>query len=402
MFPLHIILHPRWVLRGAEVEETDDAPMRTQTTTTRVAAQVAGDLLGETGETGGLDERSRRLTMTMATARVTASGRGETAPVIEVQDLARRFGETQAVNRVTFQVYEGEIFGFLGPNGAGKTTTISMLSTLLRPTGGSARINGFDVVRQRSDVRRSIGLVFQQSTLDDTLTAEQNLRFHAYAYGVPADLREQRIRELLTLVELWDRRRGRDGRVRTFSGGMKRRLEIARGLLHRPRVLFLDEPTLGLDPQTRRRIWDYLVELRARERLTIFLTTHYLDEAEHCDRIAIIDHGEIVALDTPDRLKRAVGGDLITLTLTTAANSEAAASALRQRFGVAAIAADGADAAGTLSFRVPAGDAFLPEFIRSFGYPLEAISVRRPTLDDVFLHLTGRQIREGESGAESH
>jgi ABC-2 type transport system ATP-binding protein len=273
-----------------------------------------------------------------------------------------------------------------------------MLCTLLRPTSGSASVNGFDVVRQRNDVRRSIGLVFQQSTLDDTLTAEQNLRFHAYAYGVPADLREQRIRELLTLVELWDRRRGRDGRVRTFSGGMKRRLEIARGLLHRPRVLFLDEPTLGLDPQTRRRIWDYLVELRARERLTIFLTTHYLDEAEHCDRIAVIDHGEIVALDTPDRLKRAVGGDLITLTLTTA-NSEAAASELRQRYSVASIVADGT---GSISFRVPAGDAFLPEFIRSFGYPLEAISVRRPTLDDVFLHLTGRQIREGESRTESH
>jgi ABC-2 type transport system ATP-binding protein len=339
--------------------------------------------------------------MAMATAPVTASGRDEAVRMIEVHDLARRFGETQAVNGVTFQVYAGEIFGFLGPNGAGKTTTISMLCTLLRPTSGSASVNGFDVVRQRNDVRRSIGLVFQQSTLDDTLTAEQNLRFHAYAYGVPADLREKRLRELLALVELWDRRRGRHGLVRTFSGGMKRRLEIARGLLHQPRVLFLDEPTLGLDPQTRRRIWEYLDELRERERLTIFLTTHYMDEAERCDRIAVIDHGEIVALDTTDRLKRAVGGDLITLTLS-AANSQAAASALRQRFGVAPIAADGAGAAGTLSFRVPAGDAFLPEFIRSFGYPLEAISVRRPTLDDVFLHLTGRQIRESESGAESH
>jgi ABC-2 type transport system ATP-binding protein len=319
----------------------------------------------------------------------------ETITVIKVHDLTRRFGQIQAVKGVNFQVHEGEIFGFLGPNGAGKTTTISMLSTLLRPTSGSASINGFDVVRQRSDVRRAIGLVFQQSTLDDTLTAEQNLRFHAYAYGLPSSVRERRIRELLTLVELWDRRTGRQGRVRTFSGGMRRRLEIARGLLHHPRVLFLDEPTLGLDPQTRRRIWDYLLELRSRERLTIFLTTHYMDEAEHCDRIAVMDHGEIVALDTPERLKRAVGGDLITLTT---ANSQAVASELRQRYGLAPIVADGT---GTVSFRVPVGEAFLPEFIRSVGYPLESISVHRPTLDDVFLHLTGRAIREGESGGET-
>jgi ABC-2 type transport system ATP-binding protein len=223
------------------------------------------------------------------------------------------------------------------------------------------------------------------------LTAEQNLRFHAYAYGVPAPIRERRIRELMTLVELWDRRTGNLGRVRTFSGGMKRRLEIARGLLHRPRVLFLDEPTLGLDPQTRRHIWDYLAELRAQEHLTIFLTTHSMDEAEHCDRIAVIDHGEIVALDTPDRLKRAVGGDLITIRT---AESRAAAEELRQRYAVVPVVTDGA---GTVTFRVPAGEAFLPEFIRSFGHPLEAISVRRPTLDDVFLHLTGREIRDGES-----
>jgi ABC-2 type transport system ATP-binding protein len=309
--------------------------------------------------------------------------------VIEVHDLDRRFGQTQAVKGVSFQVSAGEVFGFLGPNGAGKTTTINMLCTLLRPTSGSARVNGFDVVRQRSDVRRSIGLVFQQSTLDNALSAEQNLRFHAYAYGVPSEVRELRIRELLTLVELWDRRKGS---VRTFSGGMKRRLEIARGLLHRPRVLFLDEPTLGLDPQTRRRIWDYLAELRARERLTVFLTTHYMDEAEHCDRIAVIDHGEIVALDTPDHLKSAVGGDLISIS---AADGQASAEELRQRFGVTPTIAD---ATGMVSFRVPAGEAFLPEFVRSFGQQLEAISVRRPTLDDVFLHLTGREIRDGEQG----
>jgi ABC-2 type transport system ATP-binding protein len=221
---------------------------------------------------------------------------GSTPSVVQVRDLRRRFGQLEAVKGVTFDVGEGEVFGFLGPNGAGKTTTINMLCTLLRPTAGSATVNGFDVTSQRSEVRRSIGLVFQQPTLDEYLSAEQNLRFHAYAYGVPADVREPRIQELLTMVELWDRRRGS---VRTFSGGMKRRLEIARGLLHHPRVLFLDEPTLGLDPQTRRHIWDYLLRLREAENLTIFLTTQYLDEAEYCARIAIIDQGQIIALDCP-------------------------------------------------------------------------------------------------------
>jgi ABC-2 type transport system ATP-binding protein len=304
--------------------------------------------------------------------------------MIDAQELARRFGRTEAVREVSFQVAEGEIFGFLGPNGAGKTTTINMLCTLLRPTGGRASVNGFDVARQRSDVRRSIGLVFQQSTLDESLSAQQNLRFHGLAYGVPAAIRERRIRELLVLVELWERR---SGSVRSFSGGMKRRLEIARGLLHRPRVLFLDEPTLGLDPQTRGRIWDYLNELRARERLTIFLTTHYMDEAEHCDRIAVIVHGQIVALDTPDGLKGAVGGDLMTITT---ADSHAAANEVRERYGVSPVVVG-----GTVRFHVPAGEAFLPEFVRSVSFPLQAISVRRPTLDDVFLRLTGRAIRDG-------
>jgi ABC-2 type transport system ATP-binding protein len=243
--------------------------------------------------------------------------------IIDVRALSRRFGQVEAVRDVTFRVGEGEVFGFLGPNGAGKTTTIHMLCTILRPTDGQATVGGFDVVDQRGDVRRSIGLVFQQTTLDDALTAEQNLRFHAYVYGVPADLRERRIDELLNLVELAERR---GDRVRVFSGGMKRRLEIARGLLHRPRVLFLDEPTLGLDPQTRRRIWEYLAELREREGLTVFMTTHYMDEAEQCDRIAVIDHGSIVALDTPAALKSATGGDLITIAT---GDANAAASDMR-------------------------------------------------------------------------
>ena len=201
---------------------------------------------------------------------------------ITVTDLVKHYGDYIAVNGITFAVPKGEIFGFLGPNGAGKTTTINVLCTLIKPTAGAATVNGYDVQTQRSEVRRSIGLVFQEPTLDDYLTAEQNLLFHAYAYGVPRAVREERMRELLTLVELWDKRKQK---IRTYSGGMRRRLELARGLLHHPDVLFLDEPTLGLDPQTRRRIWDYILDLREREQLTIFLTTHYMDEAEHCERI---------------------------------------------------------------------------------------------------------------------
>ena len=309
--------------------------------------------------------------------------------MIEVNELGRRFGAREAVAGVSFRVAAGELFGFLGPNGAGKTTTIGMLCTLLRPTSGTASVAGCDVARQRSAVRRSIGVVFQQPTLDEALSAERNLRLHAHAYGVPADLRERRIRELLTLVELWERRAGR---VRTFSGGMKRRLELARGLLHRPRVLFLDEPTLGLDPQARRRVWDYLAELRAREGLTLFLTTHYLDEAERCDRIAIIDRGRLAALDTPEGLKRAVGGDRITISTP---DPHTVARELGARYGVAPLVADGA-----VSFHVPGGEAFLPAFVRSFGHPLEAIGLRRPTLDDAFLQLTGRALRDQAPDAE--
>ncbi len=305
--------------------------------------------------------------------------------MIEVRDLARRFGKLDAVKGVTFTVDEGEVFGFLGPNGAGKTTTINMLCTLLKPTGGSATVNGFDVRTQRSDVRRSIGLVFQQSTVDEYLTAEQNLRFHGYAYGLPAGIREPRIKDLLTMVELWDRRRGN---VRAFSGGMKRRLEIARGLLHHPRVLFLDEPTLGLDPQTRRLIWDYLNQLRKREGLTIFLTTHYMDEAENCGRIAIIDHGSIVALDTPDGLKDAVGGDVITIAT---ANNQAAADEVRSRYKVEPVMQD-----GLVRFHVPAGETFLPDFVLHFSQRLLSVGLRRPTLDDVFLSMTGHEIRDSE------
>jgi ABC-2 type transport system ATP-binding protein len=305
--------------------------------------------------------------------------------MVQVDGLARSFGKIEAVKGVSFDITEGEIFGFLGPNGAGKSTTINMLCTLLKPTAGGATLNGFDVQRDRSDVRRSIGLVFQQPTLDEYLTAEQNLRFHAYAYAIPKEIRDQRMRELLEMVDLWDRRKTP---VRNYSGGMKRRLEIARGLLHLPRVLFLDEPTLGLDPQTRRSIWNYLLDLRERENLTIFLTTHYMDEAENADRIAVIDHGEIQALDSPAGLKAMVGGDLVTVATE---DLDAAVAEIGDRFGIEATKGD-----DTLTFHVDGGEAFLPEFVRGFSQPITSIGLRKPTLDDVFLEVTGHEIRDEE------
>src|SRR5437870_6438050 len=239
---------------------------------------------------------------------------------IATEQLVKRYGEIEAVRGIDLAVMPGEIFGFLGPNGAGKSTTISMLCTLLRPTSGRAAVAGFDVTRDPDSVRAAIGLVFQDPALDEQLTARENLEFHAFLYDVPRAIRAQRIAEVLGMVELADRA---NSKVMTFSGGMKRRLEIARGILHSPEVLFLDEPTRGLDPQTRSHIWDYLQDLRRREGITIFMTTHYMDEAEFCDRIAIIDMGQIVALGTPDELKARVGGDVITIAPPDTAASAA-------------------------------------------------------------------------------
>ena len=236
---------------------------------------------------------------------------GDTAEAaISVNNLKKQFDEFEAVKGVSFEVGAAEVFGFLGPNGAGKSTTISMLCTLLKPTSGEGRVAGHDIVRERDDVRRNIGLVFQDPTLDGYLTAAQNLKLHAELYGVPKELVAPRMEQVLRMVGLWDRK---DGQVLTFSGGMRRRLEIARGLMHSPRVLFLDEPTIGLDPQTRRSIWAYIRELQEREEITIFMTTHYMDEAEWCDRIAIMDKGEIVALETPEKLKADIGADRVTI-----------------------------------------------------------------------------------------
>ncbi|GAA2162575.1 ATP-binding cassette domain-containing protein [Actinomadura napierensis] len=308
-------------------------------------------------------------------------------PAVEVDGLIRKFGDVEAVRGIGFTVDPGEIFGFLGPNGAGKSTTINMLCTLLKPTAGRALVAGFDVVTQRDTVRRNIGLVFQDPTLDGYLTGEQNLRFHAELYGVPRAVAGDRIRQVLEMVGLWDRRADL---VQTYSGGMKRRLEIARGLLHSPRVLFLDEPTVGLDPQTRASIWDYIRQLKDAEEITIFMTTHYMDEAEFCDRIAIMDSGRIVALDTPEALKAGVGKDRVRIQT---ADDEAAIAALRERFDLEAGMSEGA-----VAFSVASGEAFVPRLFAELGVPIRSVSVSRPSLDDVFMSFTGSTIRDAEAG----
>jgi len=303
--------------------------------------------------------------------------------IIEVENLTKKYGDLVAVDNVSFTVKPGEIFGFLGPNGAGKTTTINTLCTLTKPTSGRASIAGLDVVHRQSQVRQMIGLVFQDPSLDERLSALQNLRFHALVYSVPASVREQRIEQFLKMMELWDKRHNK---VQTFSGGMKRRLELARGLLHHPRVLFLDEPTLGLDPQTRNRMWEYILELRQQEGTTIFLTTHYMDEAENADRIAVIDYGKLIAMDTPAKLKRMVGKDIVSLK--TDDNDKAMAEISRRYQIEARRDGDG------LCFEVANGEEFLPVLLREFSTLIVSVSMRRPSLDDVFLKLTGREIRE--------
>ncbi|MEV6153707.1 ATP-binding cassette domain-containing protein [Nonomuraea sp. NPDC052129] len=313
-----------------------------------------------------------------------------TDAAVAVHSLRKDYGKIEAVKGVDFDVAPGEVFGFLGPNGAGKTTTISMLCTLVNPTGGSATVAGYDVVRQRDEVRRNIGLVFQDPTLDGYLSAEQNLRFHAELYGVPKSVVGDRIRQVMEMVALWDRK---DAKVMTFSGGMKRRLEIARGLLHSPRVLFLDEPTVGLDPQTRSAIWGYINQLRRLEDITIFMTTHYMDEAEYCDRIAIIDHGEVVVIDSPEALKASVGKDRVQIHT---GDDDAAIRALREEFGLEAAVHEGA-----VTFAVASGEEFVPRLFAELGMPIRSVSVSRPSLDDVFMNYTGSTIRDAEEGAES-
>jgi ABC-2 type transport system ATP-binding protein len=307
--------------------------------------------------------------------------------VIEVRDLTRRFGEFTAVDAITFDVREGEVFAFLGPNGAGKSTTINVLCTLAHPTSGHVTIAGFDVVARAKAVRRHIGLVFQEPTLDDRLTAQENLRFHAVLYRVPSDQVNARIARVLELVDLSDRRYDL---VSEFSGGMARRLEIARALMHVPRVLFLDEPTIGLDPQTRALMWEDVLRLREEANITVFLTTHYMDEAENADRIAIIDHGRIIANDTPEALKAEIAADTVDLQTT---DDQAALAALERNGYRVQPAGDG------VRIFVEHGESSVVPLIEAAEVPVLNVHVHQPTLDDVFMHYTGREIRESHGEA---
>jgi ABC-2 type transport system ATP-binding protein len=311
---------------------------------------------------------------------------------IRVDGLVKTFDGFTAVDRISFAVEEGELFGLLGPNGAGKTTTINVLSTLLRPTAGTAVVAGFDVGRDRDDVRKSIGVVFQEPALDGRLTGRENLEFHTMMYGLGKAERNRRIEEVLSLVELTEKA---STLVEKYSGGMKRRLEIARGLTHRPKVLFLDEPTLGLDAQTRRHIWEYVRKLNKEGGVTIILTTHYMEEADFlCDRVAIMDHGTFVALDTPARLKDLLGGDVVSLELEGGAAAFLEALARldwikRSRFHD-----------DVLSLTMEKGERRIPDLVMlasEKGVSVRCVNLHKPSLEDVFLHFTGRTIREQEA-----
>jgi len=307
---------------------------------------------------------------------------------VEAEHLTKHYAELVAVDDLNVTIREGEIFGLLGPNGAGKTTTLSMLATLLKPTAGTARVNGFDINSNPADVRRSIGIVFQDPSSDDILTGRENLYLHALMFGVPKAERDNRIDHVLSLVDLKDRQ---DDIVKKYSGGMRRRLELARGLLHQPRTLFLDEPTLGLDPQTREHIWAYIENLVASEKVTVIITTHYMEEADRlCHRVAIIDHGKIVALDKPSALKSKVGGDIIQLTVRAPQIDR-----LKKLDYISSVEQQGS----VLRLTVKDASRHLQEILASAG-EAEAVEVRTATLNDVFLHYTGREIREeaGEGG----
>jgi ABC-2 type transport system ATP-binding protein len=310
------------------------------------------------------------------------------AKVIETVDLTRKFGELTAVDRLNFAVEHGEIFGLLGPNGAGKTTTISMLCTILRPTSGTARIGGYDITRQANQVRRLIGIVFQDPSVDDRLTGRENLFMHANLYGVPDSDQKGRIDKVLKLVELEDRA---DDILRTYSSGMRRRLEIARGLIHYPKVLFLDEPTIGLDPQTRSHMWTYIKELKETHDITVVLTTHYMEEADRLsDRVAIVDYGKVAALDTPSQLKKALQGDVITVRTKDA---EKLCAVLSEKLKFERLRM----VDGRLELTVQDGETMLPKVVETAAenrMHVEAVVLHQPSLEDVFLHYTGRAIRE--------
>ncbi|UCD36175.1 MAG: ATP-binding cassette domain-containing protein [Nitrospiraceae bacterium] len=310
--------------------------------------------------------------------------------IIKVENLVKRYNGLTAVDGISFEVEEGTIFGFLGPNGAGKTTTINVLCTLASATSGRALINGYDCARESSKVRKSIGIVFQDTTLDKDLTAYENLSFHAHLYGVKKSEIRGRVHDAIRFVDLFDRK---DDLVKKFSGGMKRRLEVARGLIHRPRVLFLDEPTLGLDPQSRANLWEVITEMPKKHRVTIFMTTHYMEEAEVCGRIAIIDHGRIIAEGSPDELKKTVGGDVISLKTR---DNEWSRGEISRLFNIHADEKE-----GELYLTSNRGDACIPDLIRGLGDMVVSVKLQRPTLNDVFLKLTGKAIRDEEGSGMS-
>ncbi|WP_148882098.1 ATP-binding cassette domain-containing protein [Thermococcus aciditolerans] len=306
---------------------------------------------------------------------------------IEVDNLVKKYGDFEAVRGISFNVRRGEIFAFLGPNGAGKTTTVHVLTTLLKPTAGKAIVAGHDVAREPIAVRRKIGIVFQDPSVDRELTAYENMLIHGRIYGLSGNELKEKIERLLKFVELWE---FKDRPVKFFSGGMQRRLEIARSLLHEPEILFLDEPTIGLDPQTRAHIWDYIRAMKEEHNMTIFLTTHYMDEAEQlADRIAIMDHGEIIAEGTAEELKKLVGSDIIYLKL-------------QAREELKCLKADFIKGCkmlpdGRIRLDVDNAAEALPELFelaKETGVRILEVTYHRPTLNDVFLHLTGREIRE--------
>jgi len=305
--------------------------------------------------------------------------------IINVEHLSKKFGAVTAIHDVSIEVEEGTIFGFLGPNGAGKSTTINILCTLLSPTSGKATIAGYDCMQDSSMVRKSIGIVFQDPTLDKELTAYENMMLHAYLYNVKRSEMKARINDALSFVDLYERR---DDVVKKFSGGMKRRLEVARGLIHRPRILFLDEPTLGLDPQSRANLWDFITELPRKHNVTVFMTTHYMDEAEVCDRISIIDSGSIIATGTPDELKKTIGGDVIYIKTS---DNEKAKVEIEKLFDV-----DVSEKNDELFLTTLKGDSCIPQIIKTIGDKALSVRLQRPTLNDVFIKMTGKQIRDEE------
>jgi len=308
--------------------------------------------------------------------------------ILALIDLQKKFKDVLAVDKVSFEINKGEIFGLLGPNGAGKTTIIKMLCTLLNPTNGTAKVNGYDIITDRDSVRKSIGVVFQDPSTDEELTAYENLVFHGRIYGIELKEMKKRITTLLKMVELYDKK---DKLVKQFSGGMKRRLEIARGLMHHPKVLFLDEPTTGLDPQTRTKIWNYIKNLNEKEDITIILTTHYMDEADKlCSKVGIIDHGKVITIDKPKDLKENLKGDTVTIGVT---NPNKLKNALKDVKGINKLTCH----ENSCTINIKNAENSIPMLFRvaeGKNLRIESITLHKPTLEDVFLHFTGRKIRE--------